>query len=161
MARGGRRRVDYTWLASSDIIPLAAGAVGVRAISSTFGAASTLFRVRGEMMLTLDDAAIGEAVALAAGLIIATGEALTAGAASLPNPDTDGGADWLWHGYLLAMVQAQSNDNEGAVARLTIDSKAMRKVKAGQQLGLIVNAENLAGTPACDVVYGIRALFGD
>ncbi len=90
---------------------------------------------------------------------------MAAGAASIPNPASDLNADWLWHGFLL--LQAQAGTGVGAslnvmqsVARLTIDSKAMRKLRPTNSLLFAAHNTALGGTPTVDLIVAARCLKG-
>ena len=87
----------------------------------------------------------GKAIGL--GLMIASDDQLAAGATAFPGPLADADADWLWHSYmLLATVTTTAGDNTTAgVARIEVDSKAMRRVKQNDNLVFVAEPDNVGG----------------
>ena len=61
-------------------------------------------------------------------------------------------AEWIWHGFLLLKAQGTSTDAPGLTARLEIDSKAMRRVKANTVCVFAAHGVSITGTPAVDVI---------
>ncbi len=164
MARRAGRRTDYTWQGSHGVLSLAATGSGIVTIN-TPSSSSTVTRSRGEVLAQIDGPVDNDQADVTCGLIVVTPEQLAAGATSIPDPFTDMDAEWIWHGFLL--VQANAGTGVGAslnalsvVARLTIDSKAMRRIKQNQSVVFVVKNTNLGGTPTVDVFVGCRQLFG-
>ncbi len=128
----------------------------------TIAVPSTIRRTRGTVGCVLDTGAVNEHVMVTCGLVLISGDAFAAGAASIPGPASDRDQDWLWTGQLFL-----TSGNEAAIisdrlsGELKIDSKAMRVVRAGQVIALMV--EVVAGemrdqAGALDFVYGIDFL---
>ncbi len=164
MARARRsagRRTDYAWNGLSVLLnnvsatPIIAGMV-------TVNQSSTLMRTRGEILLVLDGPGDGDTMSVGCGLIIGTDDNVAAGATAFPSPVTDLDAQWLWHGFILLRAQSasQSEAGGGQTGRLTIDSKAMRKVRQNDQVVLAVQGVVLAGSPTADGAAAVRGLFG-
>ena len=97
----------------------------------------TVIRTRGELLLVLKSASVvGAGFHGAFGIGIASAAAVAAGIGSVPTPITEEGSEnWLYHRYF-AVVSAgvvdgtastDSDPNTGAVLRVEVDSKAMRK----------------------------------
>ena len=133
--RSRGRRTDYTWAGGVVGNALASGAQALHTLV-TVGSASTLIRSRGEVVCSIDGPTDNDKVAVGFGLYIATPEQIAVGPTAAPGPISDTDAEWIWHGY--ALLIAQSADlGEQVVARLTIDSKAMRRVKQTQILAMV------------------------
>ena len=159
-ARRSGRKTDYTWIGKCASFALASGAAAINSITAV-GAPFTVMRIRGQVLGSIDGAVDNDKVCVACGIIVATADAVAAGVASLPSPEADTGAEWIWHGYLLMQAQGTSTDQKALAHRLEVDSKAMRKMKALQELVFVVDSLALAGTPATDVTFGVRVLLGD
>ena len=87
-----------------------------------------------------------------------TEEQLAVGATAIPNPGADFDADWMWHGGISLIDEGAFPDFVGG--RLTIDSKAMRKIKQSMSVALVVANSSSVGTPAIDFEGYLRILFG-
>ena len=157
MARG--RRTDYEWQGAQGVLSLASNVPGIIAMVANNNP-GTVMRSRGQVLGSIDGAVDGDAVSVAVGLIIADDDAVAAGVASIPSPASDMEAEWLWHGFLLLKAQGTSTDQPGLTARLEIDSKAMRRVKSNTQCVFAAAPVSLAGTPAVDILVGLRSLQG-
>ena len=158
--RGGRR-ADYDWSGIGGfVIATQTTANQVQSIAG-FTAAGTVIRCRGEVLAVLDVGAANDRFVLGLGIIIATDAQIAAGGTAFPSPISVLDADWLWHGFVTLMSETgtQSDDLGGQVGRLVIDSKAMRKVKANDNIVLVVDGVQLSGTPSVDIVAGVRVLF--
>ncbi len=123
----------------------------------------TLLRARGDFLVVAIPDAASDNDVLAMGLIVANQSAITAGGVSLPGPILDQDSDaWLWHSYvgLDAVTATAGTDVEGSlIARVHLDSKAMRKVQADQ--GVVLMAELVGGAfAAVEVSGGCAFLFG-
>ncbi len=162
-ARRSGRPPDYTWQGPST--GLVASTVGAtQALLGTlvsFAATGTVIRLRGHINVGMDVAAADNAMVMAVGIIVATDDAIAAGAASLPSPFDDADSEWLWHGYfaLKSITGTQSDTIGGQFVQREIDSKAMRRVKPGYSLAVIADGSVLLGSPTADVVMAARVLF--
>ncbi len=160
MARRSGRRTDYEWggFFNQNAVTASSKVIGANSIS--FAQSQTLTRLRGNVLVSLDGPSDGDGSVVAVGLILVTTDALAAGAASVPGPSSDADASWIWHAFLPVHVQAAIAGEE-FVARAVIDSKAMRRIKGGNE-SLVWVIENIvtSGTPAIDVSMGCRFLVG-
>ena len=122
----------------------------------------TLLRTRGEIFVQLDAAAVAEDYTIAVGICIASARAVAAGAASLPRPGTDGAYPWIWHGFLIGSSGREAAINNNTLfARLTVDSKAMRKMKETEDVVLVFEmVESTDQTGQVRLMGGFRALVG-
>ena len=159
MARARRtgRRPDYDWQGGVSGFSLAANASTIVALV-TNNITATIMRSRGRVLASIDGAVDNDAAAVHVGLIVADDDAVAAGVTAIPSPATDFDADWLWHGFLLLKAQGTSTDAPGLTDRLELDSKAMRRVKPNTQCVFAVTNVALVGTPAVDVLVGLRSL---
>ncbi len=159
MPRGKRsgRRPDYEWQGLAFSLNSIAEANVFQGVAVVNGAA-TLMRVRGEILASIDAPTDGDQKVLGFGIMIVTDAQLAAGPTSVPSPLTVMDGDWLWHGFIPLVAQA-ANLEHTVAGRLTIDSKAMRKLKPNDNVVMIVDGLNIAGTPVADATLGVRALF--
>ena len=159
-ARRTGRRADYAWNGGSFIVNDLTSTKQVAGMV-TVNQSATLVRTRGEILFALDGAADGVATAIGLGMIVGNDDQFTAGATAFPSPISDLDADWLWHGFILlrAFTASQSETLGSQVGRIMIDSKAMRKVRQNDQVGLVMEASALAGSPSADGVIAARFLF--
>ena len=100
----------------------------------------TIVRLRGELTVFIEVAtSVGDGfLNFSVGIGVASIDAISAGAGSLPTPDGDddwGG--WIWHSKHGALVSLETTEVArgpmGAI-RETIDSKAMRKMSRNEGL---------------------------
>jgi len=160
MPRDRGRRTDYTWSGNSVGLAIAANGTTLTSIV-VVGSAGTIMRSRGELVASIDGPVDNDKTLVAFGLIKVTEEQVVVGFTSVPNPNDDPDAAWLWHGFIPLGSQAIVNQAAGyEVGRLTVDSKAMRKMKQTEAIALVIDNLALAGTPAIDVVGGFRILIG-
>jgi len=100
----------------------------------------TIVRIRGFVNLTLEAvAALGDGFTGAVGIGVASSAAFTAGVAAIPTPLTEiGWPGWIWHQLFgiraVTATIADGANAQGAVLRMEIDSKAMRKFGTDQIL---------------------------
>ena len=129
-------------------------------ISPVLDQTYTHIRLRGELLFVAVPNAAADHDIAAIGAIVVQEQAIAAGGVSLPGPIADPEADWLWHQYVplrSAAATAANDEAIGLFARVTVDSKAMRKIKKDQELVLVV--ESSTGEFASITVQGgVRAL---
>ena len=107
------------------------------------GTKSTILRMRGELLLSGIPNAAGDSDVLGLGVMLVSDQALAAGGVSLPGPIANPDAGWIWHQYVLIRSEAASAVSDvalGIFSRITLDSKAMRKVGPNQAVALIGEA---------------------
>ncbi len=117
--------------------------------------AETLVRFRGEVNCSIAAPAALDAALVTFGLIV-----ISAASVLAVSPATDPNANWLWHQYVpldceLAPATAAARLWE---ARTVVDNKAMRKLREGEQIALVVENTNLIGGPAIKVSGAFRGL---
>ena len=130
----------------------------------------TIVRTRGMLALQLvSSAAISNGFQGAFGLGVATSAAVTAGIGSLPTPITEEDWDgWYYHSYFSILSggvidgsaagdQDLTNPHMAAL-RLTVDSKAMRKLRVDETLYAAIEVTE-EGTASMSASYNSRSLF--
>ncbi len=135
----------------------------------TFGALinvrETLVRVRGSAYVHLDAGAALDAQVVALGLIVVKAEAFSVGGvASMPGPLTDIEQSWLWHHIFVMGPAVTATDDGGDISRnsrIEIDSKAQRKVQAGDAVAFVWETTVNAGSPTIDGSAAVRLMFLD
>ena len=153
------------------IVPSGMTTVGVstKVVVATFtlsnvGISETVRRVRGRVLATSDQVAVGEAQLGAFGLIVVNDVALALGATGIPGPVTEASDDgWFVWEPLIVISQASDGQSSGGVGAYTsrmcnfeFDSKAMRKVEEG--FGIAVMVENEHASAAMEFAVGISLL---
>ena len=108
--------------------------------SFAFSIPATILRIRGMLLVTLDNAAEGDDTFLTAALGMVSSDAAALGATAMPDPGSEPEYPWLWWASIplfatqsITGVDPSFSTVSGA-ARLEVDSKAMRKVKPGESL---------------------------
>jgi len=166
MPRGrSGRRPDYDWNGISGVsgaLDLAEGSVALFTGNASLQAsgALTLMRTHGQVFAQLDATAVDERALIAFGMIIVSDNAFAAGVGSVPAPFADIVDDWFVHGFL-----SVSSGAEGAVVtnpiydRLTINSKAMRKMKNSERIVMVAETvESIDQGGSVDLLAGCRLL---
>ena len=147
--RGGsfsrsRPTPKYTWFTFGEASvndPIPSKVLGVAGAQAQVSL--TTVRIRGTVGAVLDTGGINEAVMVRFGLVKVTGDAFAAGATSIPGPGSDREADWIWTGQLFLDSGAEAAIvTENLSAQLSVDTKAMRKLRAGDTFAFM--AETLA-----------------
>ena len=95
--------------------------------------------------------------------ILAT-DNFAAGSAGVPDPGTEAGPfPWLWWRQWAINIHAttvQALMAPGAVVRVDVDARAMRKLKPGQSLGWLLQYLDISGAPPIHVeIATTRVLF--
>ncbi len=165
--RAASRRTS--WEGSNVALSLTTGVQAQQAIVSetvleTFPN-PTVVRIRGEVIVAISAAvgANGANANITLGMKLTTASAFAAGGASVESPNTEIGSDWIWWNAVpmrAASTAAPSNpDGIGLLARVVVDSKAMRKVGPNQVLILV--AHNVVGGSTMTVALSgtIRVLL--
>ena len=164
MARQHREapRRQFAWspsLVQTEIQALSSVAtLGNVTFGVVFDERVTLARVRGNWAVHMIPAAASDSMIIALGLIVVQISAFTAGAASMPSPATDLGAEWVWH-QLIVMGPSVGTEDVTALDQFQhgqIDSKAMRKIDSSEVLAFIWDGIQVAGVPTADGQAAIR-----
>ena len=97
----------------------------------------TIIRTHFELALRSDQNSVNEVQAVALGMAVVSDQAVAVGVTAVPTPDTDMGSDlWFAHKILYAEETTLATlTKEGT--RVSLDSKAMRKVDIGQDLVIV------------------------
>ncbi len=158
------RRMQAAWgsvMVESRVVALGGGgSLGAVANGAVFTERVTIARIRGHGYIHLDAGAALDAYVMAVGLIIVKEEAFTVGGVgSMPIPFTDINQSWLWHGLFPLGPAVTATDDGGDMSRnvrFEIDSKAQRKVQAGDALAFVWEGRVSAGTPTADAFAATR-----
>ncbi len=164
MARRTQRMIrpaprTSVWISMS-IAQAAVAAATTATVLASYNAAAlalrpfTIIRSRLSFSIISDQAAATEFVAGNFGMITATDAAVSAGVNSLPSPQTDADSDWfVYQLFFNALIFGGAADTEyelsGSGSVWHVDSKAMRKVGAAEDMvvmvdGLGANGYNIA-----------------
>ena len=171
MARGrgltrvvqSRSRRQTTWIGPADQDKVAVGS-GASVIIASFKPetnamlAPTIIRSRGEVALAVSTFAADLAYGGAFGAAVVSDEAFAAGAASIPRPFSDAnfGGWFVWQSFARAVEFISGVGFEANVNQIfQVDSKAMRKVKAGETIVLMAESQ----TGAFNIAMHLRLLF--
>ncbi len=127
-------------VAAAAAVILSAGLV-VNGGSGLFDEETTVTRMIGEILVLGDD--IAGPGAFAVGCVVARGEAITAGVASLPSPAGDPDAEWLYYyaGGLRNVIGTGPASSVTAAARIQFDVRSQRILRAGSNVVWIAFAD--------------------
>ncbi len=123
----------------------------------------TIVRVRGQLLVRITG--VGAAIAaahLTFGIKLVTGQALGIGITAIEHPGTDIGSDWLWWDTRTVRSKDGITDADMSTAqtvRVSIDSKAMRKVPPNKALVLIVQNTVIVSTITATIEGQVRVLL--
>jgi len=121
----------------------------------------TLIRSRGRINAYTDPSATpGSFAVVGVGLIVVTAAAAAVGVTAIPTPLTELGSDWLWWDSL--SVGSDAADVIGStitVDRLSVDSKAMRKIGNNQVVLLVAEMLTCEGTMVVNLCGTLRFLL--
>jgi len=146
--------------ASHSFFALAAGSVAQLMVSD--GLVETFMRIRGEIVSWVDgtqDPGTTTEVALGA-LVVQAGSGTTI----IQKPITDPDAPWMFYerwtlGYEEGVVDVVGNQSIMGF-RKTIDSKAMRILREGREVQLVIESVTLNGAVSINTVFNFRTLLG-
>ncbi len=158
-ARGaGRRRVEWVGTTSNDAVTLAANttlAIDLNKSAAIENLGSpTLVRTHSHLTIVCQAGVALDDVAVGVGIAIVNSQAAGT-AASLPSPITEIEFPWLFHATkglrffeapTAATDATQWAPNGLSLWDLPIDSKSMRKLSAEEEIVLMVETANGAGT---------------
>jgi len=117
----------------------------------------TIIRQHWELQIVSDQAAAIERQYGAFGTCVVSDQASAIGVTAVPTPITDGGSEfWMAHRFYAAN-ESNLTDRTTPATRITIDSKAMRKVSESEDHLLVAELDN-AGAGQIIAVAG-RVLF--
>ena len=154
-ARGTIRR-KTAWIpgpfGTSGVLSATGSALIATAVQITADA-TTLVRTRGELLIQLlsaDDVGNAGGMIVGVGLCLVSENAIGVGITAISTPLTDEGWDgWFFHwaGNLRAQEMTLLGQQVAATARIPIDNKAMRKIRATDSLvGVVEVVENGVAT---------------
>ncbi len=91
-------------------------------------------------------------------------DAYTLGATAMPEPNQEPEFPWLYwasHPFHSTGTEADNNAQvNGISVRHSFDIRTMRKFSPGETLGFVIQAEDVAGSPAMDIHLGtVRVLL--
>jgi hypothetical protein len=120
---------------------------------------ATIVRLRGHVSLSQSVGTALDGFRGAIGYAQATPEAFAAGTGSLRSPLLDADWDgWMWHTFFDIRTPGATIGGEGSVWRQAVDSKAMRKVQAGDTSFVIVETVE-TGTASVRFEFDSRELL--
>ena len=126
---------------------------------------STVGRIRGSIIaIVTAGTAATSGFHLTYGIGIVTADAFGVGQSAMPSPSAD--ADWegwlWWHTTWVGLVTATIADGAnavGAVVRIPIDTKAMRKIDSNETIFLNVQSADEIGTAVVSTAGDTRMLL--
>ena len=160
------RKIDFKqWDAAPGLLTSFTGNQSALSGGLSFTQPATLLRFRGYVSAFMGEsgATVADRMIMTFGLMIMSTDAFTAGPASLPDPATEPEFPWIWWNELGLHTEVASGAEAWGVQalRIELDSKAMRKIKPGETVALIVQSTNQVGAPVVEVDIGqLRVLIG-
>ena len=164
---GQRRRTSWVGGPAGSLTFSASNATGAFTVGSqALVDGLTLVRLRGELLvfLTASNASDGGWDEVAVGVCIVSENAFNVGITAIPTPATDIAWDgwlWYWTGSLKTPRVDAGPDNisiEGSMARIVVDSKAMRKIKATDVIVGVAEVGTEDGVATMELKMESRAL---
>ena len=163
--RGYRKRQRVEWGISKNTSENTVGAnsVNVQTASTSLlllldqMTSPTIVRTRGEILL-LSVGADNTVCLVGMGYAIVSSVAASVGPSAVPAPIAESDYSWLWHTFVHLKQQAVSDVNGAtvSVARIVIDSRAMRKVLSTEEEPVFV--VETQGTGNVSFMVSIRVL---
>ncbi len=130
----------------------------------SFSGPATLLRARGELIIGLDEtSATGDQSKVGMGLAIVSTDAFTLGVTAFPDPSGEPEYPWMWWNEVSLLTNtATAGKGLGTdVVRVELDTKAMRKIKPGETLTLVIQYTTIVGNPIASLLQSqIRVLVG-
>ena len=131
-----------------------------------FATSDTVMRIRGHYFIALGAtvAALDEAL-ISIGIGVVSTDAAVVGSSAMPDPGEEPNFPWIWYDlhrvFSPFAVDGTGSDDSGVtIHRGTVDSKAMRKLKSGQSMVVVVQYQDANGTPPVKVGFDARVLIG-
>ncbi len=154
MARHTQRvRRNYNWRGAL-VANASQSTSAEELVLATASEAETLVRVRGDLLVGFATAADGSIANVALALMHKP-----EGFTSIISSVVDLEKSFIWWGAYAIAFDAASPSADLVSARVHIDSKAMRKFKANDELVLLMDLTQDSGTPTATIFGGIRGLF--
>ncbi len=155
--RGPKRLSSWFQFQAQDVTMTAVGGTVVFSLNAAALALRpfTIVRSRFELMLRSDQSAAIEQQAASFGIAVVSDQAVAVGVTAVPTPNTDMASDlWFVHQNLFADEMGLL-DTMRAATKVSVDSKAMRKVDIGQD---IVVVGEFGGFSGCKLSVSGRML---
>ncbi len=178
-ARGGHTRQRKTWdvLVATNTLATADATFVGGSITSNVGALTVLRQIGGYLLsptpggtfvagdgcrITLG-IGVFAADAFALGIGVFAADAFALGPTAMPEPSQEAEFPWLYwrqHNFLFAGA-GPGGDEITAHVRETFDSRSMRKFKAREAVGWVMQYENVSGDlPMTIIIDAMRTLVG-
>ncbi len=160
--RTSGRRADLRWTRGSAAIlgQTTAGVFGNSTIITTSERSETIMRTRGEILVWLDasGSVAGDILRWAAGFLIQQ-----EGQTPASTPIADGEAPFFWYetGTLAAETAVGNVGAPSEMARIVVDSKAMRILRPNQEVEFIYEVVDVVGAPISNASINARFLLAD
>ena len=157
--RGRAPRRSTQWIGSADDTAFDNLAGSTKQLDQSFAFAepATIVRTRGMLWIKSDQLAASEEPFGALGMMVASDEAVAAGAASLPGPFTEDFSDswFVWLTWAAHQISVSSSPQAVQWGQFEIDSKAQRKVHDGDTVGVMIETGSAFG---CEFLMHFRML---
>ncbi len=146
------------------------GSIGFTA-NATFLAGSlnldgpfTVIRMLGEYIVGVDAAPTAQdAARISVGIGVVSVDATVVGSTAMPDPGGEPDYPWLyWAEHPLFFVDTSLAGEETRSLRRSFDIRSMRKMKPREALAMVIEYQDIAGTPPIQVVSAqTRVLVAD
>ena len=168
MARGrhvGRKTIDnlrWTAGAAANSLALSAGSAATTILTAGVPR-ETIMRTRGEAVCYMDGAQVPPHLILVSmGLVLVPeGQGTTV----IWDPFNDAEAPWFWHRDVIIGYEEMVTDVIDVPvlngARITVDSKVMRKANVDEEVQFVVTNTTLSGAGSVNVAAAFRFLLGN
>ena len=149
-SRGSRRKTEWAGLGAADgaaalpvPVNLTAGTAAIISAGAVVAGGSglvdnevTITRLIANMTCGLRSASADVSGSVAVGCAVVRTEAVAAGVAALPSPESDPDFEWLWYGVfpLRRLTSSQGTPTGADISLVQIDGRAQRIVRTGQTM---------------------------
>ncbi len=119
----------------------------------------TVVRTHFEVMMISDQAAAVEQQVAGLGIAVVSDQAIAVGITAVPTPVSELGSSLWFVNQLLLGEESHQTDLTLAPNRYSIDSKAMRKVETGSDIGVMLETITIGGSGGAIFNVGGRILI--
>jgi len=158
--RGRSKRMAKEWsFIPATVVAMTANATFVGG-SLLLAGPATILRVIGEYIIgnTVAGVSASDSAIVTVALGVMSSDAVALGASAMPDPGAEGEYPWLYyssHPFWFNTAGTPAYDEAPrAAVRKSFDVRSMRKMKARESLGLVLQYEDVVGAPPLEFVPG-------
>ncbi len=160
---GTRQKKEWNGLGTSSVNMTANGTFIAGTLA--FAIPGTVLRIIGEYTISPTGSIVdGDRAIVSVGIGQFSTDAVALGATAMPDPEDEPEFPWLYyksHSLVYRGASTVGNELSAGSLRQSIDIRSMRKFKPRESFSVVLEYDDLAGTPAVTFQMGVmRVLFG-